>query len=219
MQELTPRDQAVIEALTTVARPIILEEFRPDSCIVSTRLGIDALTFFGIKAVPIPLTVVVFNREATELVANGMTLEELNEVTAKIPATQPGGPWSIGVGTGLANTDTTWGGHVAIGVPSTGTYIDLSIDQASRPIKNMTLKPLWVTFGLEKWWNTNHPDHDPVQQFQNDQGCTLFLDRRTSDPEGFRVSRNWTKQDNGVFGPSDYKAMTGRIIRAVRAHI
>ena len=44
---MKPTPDAIVHALAEHARPIIREDYRVDSCIVSTLVGIEALRYFG----------------------------------------------------------------------------------------------------------------------------------------------------------------------------
>lgn len=211
MRPLTLHEASVLDALVEVARPIILEEFNLDSCIATTRIGIDVLDYFGIKATALPISAVVFNKEALDLLTSGTSMEDLKAIMAAIPIDEPGGPWSIGVGAGGPLKHNDWAGHLIATIPEASTIIDLSIDQASRPHKNFTLVPYHAVLDEDDWWSGK----EPMATFSNADGCYLLLDRRVPDPVGYLSSPNWKRTSN-VEGGKPFKALTGRIIRAVK---
>jgi len=111
-----------------VVRRHILTEYRPDSCIASARAVIDVCGYFGIKAKPQPVRLMVWNRLGAELAA------------AKLPVDQwPAAAWSVGIEATGDYGNGRWDGHL---VAVTGTHlIDASLDQASRPDKGITVGP------------------------------------------------------------------------------
>lgn len=217
----TPTDQeaAVLDALVDAARPVIRTEFRADSCIASTRIGIDALAYFGIRAVELPVSVLVFNADAAALVSAGVTLEDLREQTRAIPVERPGGPWTIGVGMGTG-LPGAWPGHLIVTVPEIGVICDLSIDQAARPQKDLPLESYWTHVGDPAWWGQVE-GADPFVQVRGPHGAVLMVDRRLPDPYGYRSSPNWTKKPGSDRRPVArmYQRLTGQVIRDMRARL
>lgn len=209
MKTLSAQHRRVLEAITTHARPVLLEEFRADSCIASTKIGIDVLAYFGLRGQPLALSAMLFNAEAVQMLSDGTSMEELHDIMKAIPADEPGGPWSLGLGVG-AGQPNTWPGHLVISLPAYGTIVDLSADQASRPHKNLTVQTFHATITNEPWWT----GEDPVVMFTTDEGATVLLDRRSPDPDGYRRSPNWRLEGNST--PALYKDITGRIIRTVK---
>lgn len=211
-EPLTPEQAAVLDALTEVARPLILEHFTPDSCIASTRIGIDTLTYFGIRSEPLPITAVLFNADAMDLLQQGVSMEDLKERMNALSADAEGGPWSLGLGVGTQQPGA-WAGHLVIAIPQHHAVVDLSADQASRPHKNMPMQPYHVSIEDPEWWEGSQP----VATFTTSHGTALILDRRAADPHGYTRTPNWamTGSTNRAF----YKDLTGRVIRAVRAAV
>lgn len=125
---------AVIEFLLTEGRSIILERFKPSSCIASTRIGIDVLRGFGLRSYPIATRVVAYNAAAARL------------VTARVPVDEwPDEAWSVGIqGSGVSKAGE-WDGHLVIGLrDSDGRegVLDLSADQMSRPTRGLEITPI-----------------------------------------------------------------------------
>lgn len=210
MKPLTADQSAVLDALTEVARPLILEHFNPDSCIASTRVGIDALAYFGMRGEPLPVTGVLFNPEAMNLLQQGMSMDDLKKQMDAIPADADGGPWSLGLGVGTQQPGA-WAGHLVVALPQQHAVVDLSADQASRPHKNMPVQPYHVVIEDPEWWEGTQP----MATFTTANGTALILDRRTADPDGYRLTPNWTM--TGSTSKAFFKDLTGRVIRAVRA--
>lgn len=210
LREPTARETAIFDALVEVARPVILSAFNPDSCIASTRLGMDVLAYFGIQTREIPLLLAVFNADAVALLQQGKTMDEVKAETLRYSPEDEGGPWTMAVGapTGRA---PGWAGHLVIGHPATGAVIDLSADQAARPHKGLELTPYWLRIPDPAWWNDPTEVHSTI----SGEGVAVLFDRRCPDPTGYLRSGNW-KRRTPTGGPGLYRDLTGQIIRAVR---
>lgn len=213
MRAPTDHETAALDALVTVARPIILREFRADSCIASCRLAMDALTYFGITTIEQPVTAMVINHEAAALLSAGTTMQELSDILVRLSPETPGGPWTIGVGVG-SGAAGTWSGHLIVTVPDIRAVIDLSIDQASRPHKNISLEPYWGVVDRDDWWEPDASRESTLFPVASPDGSVIMLDRHAVDPMGYRVSPNWTR--SGQSGKAVYRALAGQIIREMK---
>jgi hypothetical protein len=191
-----PEHAELLSELCNVARPIILERFRPDSCIVSTRIAIDVLDYFGIKAKALPVKLGAYNPLAWESVEKGVEPD------------WNGGAWGVGIGTASPIAFTRQSpsgvdGHLVALVEDT-TLLDLSIDQASRPAKGITLAPY---FGAIRPENLAGFEEGEGLVFRVDGDCRIVYWRH---PERFHLQApDWTDR-------SRRKDLVGRIIRAVR---
>lgn len=119
--------------------------FELDSCAAACRIVTDVLAYFGVRTRPIPVETLVFNEEAVTILKESGGLVLAEAVHAREPE-DAGGPWNVGIGLRGTPTYETGAGHVVLWVPgvagSDATYLlDPSLDQASRPIKNMVLEP------------------------------------------------------------------------------
>jgi hypothetical protein len=193
----------------------MLEYFNRRSCIAATRIGIDVLDYFGVKAEPLPLFVLVMNGEALDLLGEGMSQAELGVEMRKYGPDEPGGPWSIGVGAVIENSPD-WAGHVVIAVPNEGALLDLAIDQASRPHKGLPIPDEGQLFPIddEDWWSGQHPRTAFAGRLA-DLRMGLVLDRNCPDPEGFKRSPNWRRDGSGD-SRRVFREVTGTIIRLVK---
>lgn len=129
----------VIHRLLKYARPEILKEFRADSCIVSTAIGLDVLTAFGVLAEPFAVRLFAFNEAFANRIEDGSPWPQGDEV---IRWTEEDGSYSVGIGVGTQQPNK-WAGHLCI-LAEKKYLIDLSIDQATRPAYNMHFGPLCV---------------------------------------------------------------------------
>lgn len=214
----TAQQARILDALVSHARPVILTEFQADSCIASTRIGLDVLGYFGIPAREYPLLVAAFNPEALALMEQGVPVEEIGEQTRSISPDDPDGPWSVGIGAspvpgGRANG---WSGHLIIGSPELGIVADLSLDQGARPHKRLHLGPYWGPMPDPAWFT------DPTaRQFyiNQTQRVLLVLDRgAVPDPIGYLRSPNWKRRTSSS-DPQTFKRLTGQIIRVMKADL
>lgn len=129
----------VIRRLLKYARPEILKEFRADSCIVSTAIGLDVLTAFGVLAEPFAVRTTIFNEAFVNRIEGGSPWPKGDEVRHW---TDEDGSYSVGIGVGTQQPNK-WAGHLCI-LAEKRYLIDLSIDQATRPLYNMEFKPMCV---------------------------------------------------------------------------
>lgn len=128
----------ILTLLLEHARPAILEEFRADSCIASTRIGLDVLDHFGILAEPLPVSVTIFNPVMVEKYDEGMTLPQSKQEMEEWVRLY--GAWAIGLGHGGDQGPLKWPGHLVMLVEKE-LLVDLSIDQVNRPQRNIVLHP------------------------------------------------------------------------------
>jgi hypothetical protein len=127
---VTYPDDAVVWALHTVAPEIIAADFPEhlDHCILATRIGIEALRYFGIEAEPRPVIAMFFNKVEADGFDTGLD----GEAVKALP-----GAWGVGIGVDRNAPDKRhgWNGHLVIEI--TGYLIDLNSGQASRPEQQM----------------------------------------------------------------------------------
>jgi hypothetical protein len=205
----------VVTALAKVGRPPILEHFAKRSCIASTRIALDVLEYFGVRAEPLPLFVLVLNGEALDMAEAGMSQAGLQAEMLKYGPDEPGGPWGIGVGAVIENS-TDWAGHLVVAIPDERLLLDMSLDQASRPHKGLPFPEEGQVFPVfdEPWWNGER-SRTSFTGRMGERRLALLLDRDCADPEGFKRSLNW-RREGGADGRRAFREVTGRIIRLVK---
>jgi hypothetical protein len=141
---LAPRAQTILARLNRVARRMrstMLTQYRPDSCVVATRALIDALAHFGVRAMPLVARALVLSPAVAQ------ALREYNPQTLRVPeilqlCEQMGG-WSVGVGWPDVEVPGHWEGHLVTLIEGT-RVVDLTLDQASRPMRDIRLEPVAV---------------------------------------------------------------------------
>lgn len=128
-----------IEHFVDVAPAILKANFRPDSCINSTRVFIEVMRAFNVKAEPRSVMTVAVNRiYAEKLIANGgwpTRREQTDEWCAA-------GGWSLGIDIdGHTNADG-WPGHLV--AVAQDFLVDASARQFNRPTKGIPIPDVFV---------------------------------------------------------------------------
>lgn len=205
-----------MQALIDVGRPIILSAFNPDSCIASTKIGLEVLSYFGIAAKEYPVSIMALNEEAMNFLReHDGDLFALKDETMKYTVAQEGGPWTVGLGAPdlpelRPNGTVGWPGHLVIGIRRWNRLLDLSLDQVSRPHKNM---PLHATvFDVPEFWWDITEERQPTVLTDGKSGTILLLMHRHDTT--YRKAPNW----KGISGGDKVtmRAVTGQIITALR---
>jgi hypothetical protein len=158
---------------------------------------------------PYAVEVAVFNQEARQILESD-GLEAVAEAVHARSTKETGGPWTLGLG--LNKNAEGGAGHVAVGIPNMSVLLDGSIDQASRPHKNILLEPFAVHIPETGFFS--HPDAQC--------GFTTVVDGHetslvyTRNPANrYTRSPNWRRQFDGK--PSRvFHTITADVIRAVR---
>jgi len=108
--------------------------FDRDTCILHTRATCDALRAMGVTVRPLTCRLVVANAAYGRL-ANELKRMPTTEDLAAHPEAH-----NLGVGFGRVRGDRGYDGHV-IAVVDGRWGLDLTLDQANRPLKNIALEP------------------------------------------------------------------------------
>ena len=145
--------------------------FTPDHCINGTRVAIEVLRRFGIRAQPLSVRLMLFNRFGWDLFERGIRVERW-----------PTHAWSIGVAeTNDPSDPGKWHGHlVAEGHDWT---LDLSASQFNRPGRIVSGSALAVPIRL--------PQRDWAR-FTDEHAQTLLLNRWPEN-NGWRLASGWRR--------------------------
>jgi hypothetical protein len=193
----------VIAGLVVHARPIMLEQVRPDSCIAMTRVGCEVLNHFGYVAAPLNVEALIVNREYHRRLEAGLIAPDRKPTDEDFAA----GAWGIGMGLEehmrqLATQGVNPAGHV---VAVVGAYlVDLSLDQASRPEKGINLAPHCFEFDGDVYAGA-------CWTYRINGGEAFVEYQLRPDLETWRDSPDWRQ------GLKRYRSEIGRIVRAIRA--
>jgi hypothetical protein len=137
-----------LAGLILYARREIRTTFTPDSCIESTWIACEVAKQLGVQAEPLAVQTTVFNPAmVAAMEANPNIFDEWQRIgdgDAKKQMDLFGG-WIIKIGQNDTPDPGKWNGHLVALLQ--GHLIDLSLDQAERPTKNITgLKPIFFPF-------------------------------------------------------------------------
>jgi hypothetical protein len=172
------------------SRESVLEEFRKQSCIATTRVIIDVCAYFGIKASPMAVSVIAFTKTAWAQDGDGAPVSEW-----------PDDRYSVGIGfrSRLGHKLTKdWDGHL---VAVTDKWmLDGSLDQISRPEHSLSLCPLAIDVP-PGWDGTLYRQDGVVITYQPLSDLT------------WRTSRNWSRR------LPEIRRATGAAIRSLREQL
>ncbi len=158
--------RTVADVLTSYGRARILEDFTVHSCVASSRVTVEVLRYFGIAAQPKGVTAYIQNAAYLALEDRAKTMSEADLLAS--------GAWGVGV------TE-----HVVAWVPAHDAFIDLSLDQASRPHKGLPLEP--SVFPLVAGYDWSAPvGYDDVVT-----GLRVVVDPEPDGDRYWRGHRNW----------------------------
>jgi hypothetical protein len=175
----------IVAVLPAVIAPCMRSHGR---CIAATRIGVEALRHFGVKAQPLAVDVQVFNAAAVQWVIEGQPggTDEfvrrgcyyLSSLRGPCAGERP--PTRINVG-------PTWDGHLVAHVPALGVIADFDFRQLARPEFGIVTAPAMVA-----GWDGD------LQECVLDGGARVLyrprLDPMTGRPdEIWRESPDWTK--------------------------
>lgn len=190
--------EKLIEGILQYARPEILKYYRVDSCIVSTRICLNILEHHGFKCFALPCQVNIVNAPYRDFLMKKGRWPK-GEETKEIFEEKNG--YAVGVGHGYTKQgpkddikesgSDKWPGHlVAIAVDEDNTHylIDLSIDQASRPQYNMTLKPTALHIPPEM---TQKEDVFVLDISQEDESIISVFYYSKPQKGGYESSKDW----------------------------
>lgn len=134
----------MVEGLCRYGWTTLREFFRPDCCIAATKVAIRVLASFGYASRPLTVRLAVYTEKLAQRVMDGSWDGIHRE-----------GEWGVGVGFSEPESDVGafvgegWNGHL---VAISGNWlIDLSLPQASRPLKGLHL-PQSAAFLLSPGW-------------------------------------------------------------------
>lgn len=126
-----------IRQFVEVATPILAREYTSERCLNATRICIDVMQHFHVRAVPLSVKASAFNRAFVERVNLLGRLPTQSEF-----ATWPADAWSVGIDTRQRTLGDGYPGHVVAIVQE--WLVDASAIQFSRPAKGMDVPDIFV---------------------------------------------------------------------------
>jgi len=128
----------IIKLFVEVAAPIFRERFRADSCINATRVTVEVLRAFGVRAEPCSVLFVAANGAYVRRLSERGSLPDKETLDRWIAED---GAWALGVDT-TSTRDGKFAGHlVAI---AQDFLIDASARQFSRPERSLVVPDIFV---------------------------------------------------------------------------
>ncbi len=176
------------------AVPIMLESFTKTRCVNATRVCLDVMRRFNVRAEPLSVNCWAMNREFAVRVNRLGRLPERGEVE-----TWPAEAWSVGIDThSPAYDDSHWAGHL-VAIVQKEWLVDSASIQLSRPQKNIPLPDIFVGWVERKFQKGKRPVN-----FYHDSGAILSYQARVDD---------LSYQDQPGFSPSPWnREVTEEII-------
>lgn len=206
--------QRVVDGLLAYARPEILRYFAADSCIASTRIALDVLGYFGIHAKAVPVSVTVFNEDARAIYERD-GIEEVARAVHAARHQDTGGPWTLGIGVDLPGKPPG-PGHVVAVLPRQRLLLDLSLDQANRPKKNLLLGPLAVDIPEDSRFMEEPGEVLPFIGQMDESVPPVALIYRRERSHRYRESLNWQRKASAEGASEGFREITANVIAAIR---
>lgn len=129
------REQRACDALVEELHPLLVEAgYQTNSCILATRLAVDALQHQGIRAKALVTSMVAFSPELVGHLDSGGQFDQ----------DAPG--WSVGIGVGETDSPGYFG-HL-LTIVKDELALDLTLGQASRPQHDLDLRA--VAFDVDE---------------------------------------------------------------------
>jgi hypothetical protein len=177
----------IVSAASLLIREAILTRFKVESCIETTRLGLQVFNNVGIPARPQPVKVAISNDIAHEL------------MKGRVPTQYwPPQAHSIGCGYDSEAAGDGWNGHLVLVLkdPEGNRHIaDISADQFDRPGKIDVRGPVGVGFTPGRLWTPL----DPATRVL-DSGLVYFewAPFAPQDPIGnlWKEAPAWSREDD-----------------------
>jgi hypothetical protein len=174
---------ALLDALSPIVRPAMLEHFREDCCIATCRILREVLAAYGYKAREVPVTVQVLNGPMQKLVDEGPLPDDRAE---RVALFHQRGAWGVGIGLAHPGDPIVPGkyyGHLVLSV--NGLLVDASLQQAQREQRGIVLPSLLWCRPEQGFFAKSKG-----QQTRGTVGECLVSYRRLRD-DSYLTSKNW----------------------------
>lgn len=182
----SPRHASAVNRLINRAihmRSEMLTAYRPDSCIAATRALGMALSYCGVVSRPISVRALVVNPHVVRRIKQSNRLD-ISPIDLYTWSFEPGG-YCIGVGYHDPDGFTAegkWVGHVALYLPDDELFVDLTLDQASRPAHGIVARPLVTNVA---------PDILGGRAFSAEVGASMVFYQPLPHDESYQSAPDW----------------------------
>lgn len=202
------RDAHVVDLLVKHAPALIDAHFHPREkfpslCVFSTRVGLDALRYFGVDAEPFPVKAIVGNREWVEAVDRIQAGEKLN--AREVEAT---GARFVEIDTAdlkpMPDGRRGFPGHLVIALPWADEIVDLDLGQFRREHKNIYV-PRVGHFNVPQGFFTE----GSATGYKFERDTTAVYCHLPKPLRPYQTGKDWTTKNS----------VTGKVIRAIRADL
>lgn len=190
-----PPPPPFVRLFERVATPILARDFLETRCVNATRICLDVMRAFNVRAYPLSVQAVALNRAYRTKLAELGRMPTDNE----LPAWVAEGAWAIGVDVRGSATDTSanaWGGHLIAVVQD--WIVDSAAIQISRPSKGIDIPDIFVGATSRRFLKGKGS-----VGFESDGGAVLTYTPRPED-------ESW--KDLPGFQPHPYNADAAREI-------
>jgi hypothetical protein len=178
------------------AVPAVLSDFfqGKDVCILASRIGSELLREEnGIDAKPVSARAWILNAQMWEYIE-----EDWERLVEKWPeedeqAALDAGAWSVGLGMGRAEPGR-FAGHVLLALRNPDGLLDLTLNQASRPTKGMTLEPTFMAAENRRELRTFLNGEGAFARWDEESGTRMVYVRVDED---FRRAPDWQSPTPG----------------------
>ena len=197
------------DLMTAIQRtlPQRIEEVFPGylnrgGCILATRASIEIMQYFGLRPKALAVTVFACNDQFKDRVMKEGRWPDPAEL---VQWEKEDGSWTVGIGyDGQKTQPGRWAGHLV--TVCDGWMLDLTIGQASRPQRNMTLPQSWI---LEVWDDVTSGQQRLMGEHKG--GASVVYDARPNDTS-YTVAPDWKDRER-------HQLICGPVIRSLRSEL
>lgn len=187
-------DRAWLGEFAVVTRIATMQVFtHANTCIATTRIGLEVLRHYGVAARPMPVDALADNLVAARCRAEGVPYEQW-----------PDEAWSVKIDERDIAKERAWNGHLVLMVRSTNGFdfgeprvlVDLTADQFARPHKSLVVGgPVIFGIGPDAAFTPKDPMGTILRDREGrDTGSLMYWPMRPGRPEAnrWRESPDWT---------------------------
>ncbi|HVT78477.1 MAG TPA: hypothetical protein VHD87_15675 [Acidimicrobiales bacterium] len=150
-------------AMCAYTRPRLLAGYQPNCCVLATAIAVDVFGYFGIPARALPVYAEAYNAAFVDAVSRGV---EPDPATCRV-----------------VQIDF----HLVAYLPREHALLDLTLDQASRPDRNLELSPLFAYCPPEF-----NPHGGEFALGNTDGTAVAYNTVLKQSPPNWRRSADWT---------------------------